>query len=104
MADGSANELMTLLTTAESTAAETPNGAVLESLLLQCAALGKDIIINKQHIEKWLKLITSVPQAVTLGLIHADTVGDGLTMETIAPPVVAATLVDDEALLSLQLE
>lgn len=45
-----------------------------------------------------------MPQAVTLGLIHAGTVGDGLTMETIAPPVVAATLVDDEASLSLQLE
>lgn len=102
--DGSANELMTLLTTAESTAAETPNAAALESLLLQCTVFGKDIIINKQHIEKQLKFITSVPQTVTLGLIHAGTVGDGLTMETTTPPVVAATLVDNEASLSLQLE
>lgn len=126
MADGSAGELLTLLTSAESTAAETPNGGTLENLLLQYTALGKDIIVNKQQIEEQLKLTMPVPLAVALGLVPAGTVGDGLTMETTippavalvllpieagdaltlttpVPPAVAATLVDDEASLALQL-
>lgn len=126
MADGSTGELLTLLTVAESTAAETPNGEALENLLLQYKALGKDIIVNKRQIEEQLKLTTTVPLAVALGLVPAGTVGDGLTMETTippavalvllpieagdaltlttpVPPAVAATLVDDEASLALQL-
>lgn len=127
VADGSAEELLTLLTAAESTAAGTSNGAALENLLLQYTALGKDIIVNKRQIEELLKLTTSVPPAVALGLVPAGTVGDELTMETTippavalvllpieagdaltlttpVPPAVAATLVDGEASLVLQLE
>ena len=126
MADGSTGELLTLLTAAESTAAETPNGVALENLLLQYTALGKDIIVNKRQIEEQLKLTTPVPLAVALGLVPAGTVGDGLTMETTippavalvllpietgdaltlttpVPPAVAATLVDDKASSALQL-
>lgn len=126
MADGSAGGLLTLLTAAESTAAETPNGEALENLLLQYTALGKDIIVNKRQIEEQLKLTTPVPLAVSLGLVPTGTVGDALTMETTippavalvllpieagdvltlttsVPPAVAATLVDDEASLALQL-
>lgn len=126
MADGSSGELLTLLTAAESTAAGTPNGATLENLLLQCTALGKDIIVNKQQIEELLKLTTSVPPAVALGLVPVGDVGDELTMETTippavalvllpietgdaltlttpVPPAVAATLVDDKASSALQL-
>lgn len=125
-ADGSSEELLTLLTAAESTAAETANGEALENLLLQYTALGKDIIVNKQQIEEQLKLTTTVPLAVALGLVPASKAGDGLTMETTippavalvllpieagdeltlttpVPPAVAATLVDDEASLALQL-
>ncbi len=126
MADGSAGELLTLLTAAESTAAETPNCAALENLLLQYTALGKDIIINKQQIEELLKFTTSLPLAVALGLVPVGDIGDALTMETTippavalvllpieagdaltlttpVPPAVAATLVDDEASLALHL-
>lgn len=127
IADGSAGELLTLLTAAESTAAETANGTTLSNLLLQYTALGKDIIVNKQQIEELLKLTTSVPPAVALGLVPVGDIGDALTMETTippavalvllpieagdaltlttpVPPAVAATLVDDEASLALQLE
>ena len=126
MADGSSGELLTLLTAAESTAAGTPNGATLENLLLQCTALGKGIIVNKRQIEELLKLTTSVPPAVALGLVPVGDVGDELTMETTippalalvllpietgdaltlttpVPPAVAATLVDDKASSALQL-
>lgn len=126
MADGSVGELLTLLTAAEPTAAETSNGATLENLLLQCTALGKDIIVNKRQIEELLKLTTSVPPAVALGLVPVGDVGDELTMATTippavalvllpietgdaltlttpVPPAVAATLVDDKASLTLQL-
>lgn len=126
MADGSSGELLTLLTAAEPTAAETSNGATLENLLLQCTALGKDIIVNKRQIEELLKLTTSVPPAVALGLVPVGDVGDELTMETTippavalvllpietgdaltlttpVPPAVAATLLDDKASLALQL-
>lgn len=126
IADGSAGELLTLLTAAESTAAETANGEALENLLLQYKALGKDIIVNKRQIEEQLKLTTTVPLAVALGLVPAGKAGDGLTMETTippavalvllpieagdvltlttpVPPAVAATLVDDKASLALQL-
>lgn len=97
MADGSTGELLTLLTAAESTAAETPNGEALENLLLQYKALGKDIIVNKRQIEEQLKLTTTVPLAVALGLVPAGTVGDGLTMETTIPPAVALVLLPIEA-------
>lgn len=126
MTDGSTGELLTLLTVAESTAAETPNGEALENLLLQYTALGKDIIVNKRQIEEQLKLTTTVPLAVALGLVPAGKAGHGLTMETTIPPAVAlvllpieagdaltlttpvppgvaATLVDDKASLALQL-
>ena len=96
VADGNAGELMTLLTAAESTAAETSNGATLENLLLQCTALGKDIIVNKRQIEELLKLTTSVPPAAALGLVPAGTVGDELTMETTIPPAVAMVLLPIE--------
>ena len=102
-ADGSAGELLTLLTAAESTAAGTSNGAALENLLLQYTALGKGIIVNKRQIEEQLKLTTPVPLAVALDLVPTGTVSDELTMETTIPPAVAATLVDDEASLALQL-
>lgn len=125
-ANGSTGELLTLMTAAESTAAGTSNGAALENLLLQYTALGKDIIVNKQRIEELLKLTTSVPPAVALGLVHVGDVGDELTMETTSPlavalvllpietgdaltlttPVpsaVAATLVEDKASSALQL-
>jgi len=126
LADGSAGGLLTLLTAAESTAAGTSNGAALETLLLQYTALGKDIIVNKQQIEALLKIATSVPPAVALGLVPVGDVGDELTMGTTIPPAVAlvllpietgdaltlttpvpsavaATLVDDKASLALQL-
>lgn len=126
MTDGSAGELLKLLTAAEPTAARTSNGAALENLLLQCTALGKDIIVNKRQIEELLKLTTSVPPAVALGLVPVGDVGDELTMGTTIPPAVAlvllpietcdaltlttpvpsavaATLVDDEASLALQM-
>lgn len=96
MADGSAEELLTLLTAAEPTAAETSNGATLENLLLQCTALGKDIIVNKRQIEELLKLTTSVPPAVALGLVPVGDVGDELTMETTIPPAVALVLLPIE--------
>ena len=96
MADGSSGELMTLLTAAEPTAAGTPNGTTLENLLLQCTALGKDIIVNKQQIEELLKLTTSVPPAVALGLVSAGTAGDEMTMETTIPPAVALVLLPIE--------
>ena len=125
-ADGSSEELLTLLTAAESTAAGTSNGTALENLLLQYTALGKDIIVNKQQIEEQLKLTTSVPPAVALGLVPVGDVGDELTMETTilpavalvllpietgdaltlttpVPPAVASTLVDDKASLVLRL-
>lgn len=126
MADGNSGELLTLLTAAESTAAGTSNGAALENLLLQYTALGNGIIVNKQQIEELLKLTTSVPPAVALGLVPVGDVGDGLTMGTTippavalvllpietgdaltlttpVPPAVAAMLVDDKASLALQL-
>lgn len=126
MADGSSGELLTLLTAAETTAAETANCVALDNLLLQYKALGKDIIVNKQQIEEQLKLTTSVPPAVALGLVPVGGVGDELTMATTippavalvllpietgdaltltapVPPAVAATLVDDKASLALQL-
>ena len=126
LADGSAEELLTLLTAAESTAARTSNGTALENLLLQYTALGKDIIVNKQQIEELLKIATSVPPAVALGLVPVGDVGDELTMGTTIPPAVAlvllpietgdaltlttpvpsavaAMLVDDKASLALQL-
>lgn len=125
-ADGSSEELLTLLTAAESAAAGTANGTALENLLLQYTALGNDIIVNKQQIEELLKLTTSAPPAVALGLVPVSDVGDGLTMETTippavalvflpietgdaltlttpAPPAVAATLVDDKTSSALQL-
>ena len=97
MADGSTGELLTLLTAAESTAAETPNGEALENLLLQYKALGKDIIVNKRQIEEQLKLITPVPLAVALGLVPGDAVGDALTLATTIPPAVALVLLPIEA-------
>ena len=97
MADGSTGELLTLLTAAESTAAETPNCAALENLLLQYTALGKDIIVNKRQIEEQLKLTTPVPLAAALGLVPAGKAGDGLTMETTIPPAVALVLLPIEA-------
>lgn len=126
IADGSAGELLTLLTAAEPTAAGTSNGAAAESLILRYMATGKDIIVNKRQIEEQLKITTTVPFAVALGLVPAGKAGDGLTMETTIPPVVAlvllpieagdaltlttpvppavaATLVDNEASLALQL-
>lgn len=102
-AGGSSGELLTLLTAAETTAAGTSNGATLENLLLQCTALGKDIIVNKLQIEELLKLTTSVPPAVALGLVPAGDVGDELTLTTPVPPAVAATLVDDKTSSALQL-
>lgn len=127
MADGSAGEALTLLTAAEPTAAGTPNGAAAESLILRYMATGKDIIVNKRQFEEQLKLTTSIPPAVALGLVPVGDIGDALTMETTippavalvllpieagdaltlttpVPPAVAATLVDDEASLALQLE
>lgn len=126
LADGSAGGLLTLMTAAESAAAGTSNGATLENLLLQYTALGKDIIVNKQQIEALLKIATSVPPAVALGLVPVGDVGDELVMETTippavalvllpietgdaltlttpVPPAVAATLVDDKASSALQL-
>ena len=126
VADGSAGELLTLLTAAEPTAAGTSNGAAAESLILRYMAIGKDVIVNKRQIEELLKIATSVPPAVALGLVPVGDVGDELTMGTTIPPAVAlvllpietgdaltlttpvpsavaATLVDDKASLALQL-
>lgn len=97
MADGSAGELLTLLTAAEPTAAETANCTTLENLLLQYTALGKDIIVNKRQIEELLKLTTPVPLAVALGLVSVGDLGDALTMETTIPPAVALVLLPIEA-------
>lgn len=95
-ADGSSGELLTLMTAAESTAAGTSNGTALENLLLQYTALGKGIIVNKRQIEELLKLTTSVPPAVALGLVPVGDVGDELTMETTIPPAVALVLLPIE--------
>lgn len=96
-ANGSAEELLTLLTAAESTVAGTSNGAAAESLILRYMAIGKDIIVNKQQIEELLKLTTSVPPAVALGLVSVGDIGDALTMETTIPPAVALVLLPIEA-------
>lgn len=105
MADGRVGELLTLLTAAETTAAETANCVALDNLLLQYKALGKDIIVNKQQIEEQLKLTTSVPPAVALGLVPVGDVGDELTMATTIPPAVALVLLPIETgdALTLQL-
>ncbi len=96
MADGSIGEVLTLLTAAESTAAETPNSTALENLLLQYTALGKEIIVNKRQIEEQLKLTTPVPLAAALGLVPGGAVGDALATETTIPPAVALVLLPIE--------
>lgn len=123
---GNAAEALAMTANVTAEAHGLANGATLENLLLQCTALGKDIIVNKRHIEELLKLTTSVPPAVALGLVPVGDVGNELTMETTippavalvllpieagdaltlttpVPPAVAATLIDDKASLALQL-